>query len=170
MQTGNTGASVAASGNGDASSSRSLIGGLLNLQDILLGLEAANRRELFDAVDRHVAHAHGLPKGLAALSLTNRERIGSTGLGAGVAVPHARLRQLGHVCLVYARLGAAIDFGAPDGHPVQHVLVLLVPEQACQQHLDIILADMTRVFQNPRFRQRLHRCNCAQEVKQLFGS
>ena len=153
---------------GGVADGHSQMAGLLGIQDILLDLHVANKHELFDAVDQHVAHAHGLPKGAAAIALTNRERIGSTGLGEGVAVPHARLRQLGRVGLLYVRLASPIAFDAPDGHPVKDVLVLLVPEQACQQHLDI-LAEMTHMFPNRRFRQRLHQCVSAQEVWQLFA-
>jgi PTS system nitrogen regulatory IIA component len=171
-RTGKGGADVAtaasASGFDDADGLTN-IAKLLGPQDILLDLAVSDKQALFDAVDRHVAHTHALPKGCAAVSLTNRERIGSTGLGQGVAVPHARLRQLGHVVLVYVRLKTAIEFDAPDGHPVQDVLVLLVPEKACQQHLDI-LAEMTRVFPNRRFRQRLAQCATPEAVQRLFAS
>ena len=146
----------------------SLLAGLLGPQDVLLDVQVKDRRALFELVDAHLAHQHGLPKGCAALGLGNRERIGSTGLGGGVAVPHARLRQLGHVCLLYVRLAKPIDFEAPDAQPVKDVLVLLVPEKACQQHLDI-LADMMHLLPNRRFRQRLHQCQTAEEVRQLLA-
>lgn len=145
----------------------SLLAGLLGPQDVLLDVQVKDRRALFELVDAHLAHQHGLPKGCAALGLGNRERIGSTGLGEGVAVPHARLRQLGHVCLMYVRLAKPIDFDAPDAQPVKDVLVLLVPEKARQEHLDI-LADLTQMFSKRRFRQRLHTCETPDAVRELL--
>ncbi len=144
------------------------LAGLLEPQDVLLDVQVADRRALFDLVDTHVAHQHALPKGCAALGLGNRERIGSTGLGDGVAVPHARLRQLGHVCLLYVRLATPIPFDAPDGKPVRDVLVLLVPDKACQQHLDI-LADVGRLFSSRHLRKQLHRCETVDAVRALLA-
>ncbi len=145
------------------------IADLLGTQDILLDVDVANKSGLFAAIDRHMVQAHGMAKGFTTMSLNNRERIGSTGLGDGVAVPHARVKDLRDVHLLYIRLLSPIAFDAPDGKPVVDLLVLLVPDKACQQHLNI-LAEMSRVFPDRRFRMRLHQCTSTMDVKQLFKS
>lgn len=145
------------------------IADLLEAQDILLDLEVVNKAQLFETIDQHMVQAHGMAKGFAAMSLNNRERIGSTGLGDGVAVPHAHVKNLQQVHLLYIRLKSPMAFDAPDGNPVRDVLVLLVPHLASQQHLDI-LAEMTQVFPNRGFRQRLHQCGSPTAVKQLFDA
>lgn len=154
-------------GMGEARRHAPLLGGLLGPQDVLLDVRVRDRHSLFELVDAHLARQHALPKGCVALGLANRERIGSTGLGDGVAVPHARLRQLGHVGLLYVRLAQPIAFDSPDGKPVRDVVVLLVPEKACQQHLDI-LADVSRLFANRRLRKQLHQCETVEAVRALL--
>ncbi|WP_366504391.1 PTS sugar transporter subunit IIA [Propionivibrio sp.] len=69
----------------------------------------------------------------------------------------------------YVGLKSPIPFDAPDGKPVSDILVLLVPKQATEEHLQI-LAEATQMFSDGRFRERLHQCKHAQEVKQLFAT
>jgi PTS system nitrogen regulatory IIA component len=145
------------------------IADLLESQDILLDWDVADKVKLFESIDQHMVNTHGLTKGLTMMSLRNRERIGSTGLGDGVAVPHARVQNLREMHLLYIRLQSPIAFDAPDGKPVVDVLVLLVPDQARQLHLNI-LADISRVFADRRFRVRLNQCTSDCDVKQLFNA
>ena len=143
------------------------IADLLESPDILLDWDVADKGELFESIDQHMVMTHGLTRGFTAMSLNNRERIGSTGLGEGVAVPHARVQNLRDIHLLYIRLQSPIAFDAPDCKPVLDVLVLLVPDQARQLHLNI-LADISRVFADRRFRLCLHQCTSDCDVKQLF--
>lgn len=140
---------------------------LLSAEDILLDLEVADQDQLFLEVGRHMEAAHGLPQEWVARSLARREQVGSTGLGDGFAIPHARVADLKRVLLAYIRLKTAIPFAAPDGQPVAEILVILVPKEACAEHLSL-LADATRMFSNHQFRARLLLRKQAQEVKQLF--
>lgn len=110
---------------------------------------------------------HAMPQAWVAASLAHRERIGSTGLGEGVAIPHARVKDLEKIQIAYAHLKSAIPFDAPDGKPVSDVLVLLMPKQATEEHLSI-LAEATQLFSDRQFRERLHQCQHALEVRQLF--
>ena len=112
---------------------------------------------------------HATPQAWVAASLAHREKIGSTGLGEGVAIPHARVKDLERIQVAYAHLKIPISFDAPDGKPVSDVLVLLVPKQATEEHLSI-LAEATQMFSDRQFRDRLHLCKHALEVKQLFQS
>ncbi|WP_310446168.1 PTS sugar transporter subunit IIA [Thiobacillus sp.] len=138
-------------------------------ENICLDVAVSNKLELFDVIGRHMEREHGLPGEWAVRSLSRREQAASTGLGKGVAIPHARVKDLERMQVAYLRLQSPIPFDAPDGNPVGDILVLLAPSQADEAHLRI-LADATQLFSDRRFRLRLHRCSHAQEVKHLFDA
>ena len=144
------------------------IADLLPGRDIILDLEVENKDQLFEEIGRHMEATHGMPQAWVVLSLSRREQVGSTGLGEGVAIPHARIKDLLYIQLAYVRLKSPIPFGAPDGKPVSDILVLLVPKQATEEHLTI-LAEATRLFSDARFREHLHQCGQSAAVKQLFA-
>jgi PTS system nitrogen regulatory IIA component len=98
---------------------------------------------------------HALSPDDVVLNLSRREQAGSTGLGEGVAIPHARVKGLDRIYAFYARLKSPIPFDSPDGRPVSDVLVLLVPGPATEEHLTI-LADAMRMLSDRRFRKRLN--------------
>ncbi len=87
-------------------------------------------------------------------SLCSRERLGSTGLGHGVAIPHGRSARAAAATGAFLRLGEPVDFGAPDGQPVDLVFALVVPEHYAQQHL-MLLASLAEMFGDADFRDRL---------------
>lgn len=87
-------------------------------------------------------------------SLCGRERLGSTGLGHGVAIPHGRSARATTATGAFLRLGEPVDFGAPDGQPVDLVFALVVPEHYAQQHL-LLLANLAEMFGDAAFRQQL---------------
>lgn len=145
------------------------IASFLGAQDICLDLDVANKRELFDAVGRHMEQRHGVPQERVVRSLARREGSGSTGMGQGVAIPHARLDGLDRILALYVRLKSPIPFDAPDDQPVSDILVLLVPAPAVSEHLTI-LAEAARMFSARRFRRRLHSCTDQQGAMQLFST
>jgi PTS system nitrogen regulatory IIA component len=142
---------------------------LLLPKDILLDVCIPGKSELLDKIGRHMEWVHGIPATSVIRSLEHRERIGSTALGQGIAIPHARIRELDRIQLAYLRLKLPIPFDAPDGKPISDVLVILVPRSATEEHLRI-LAETSQMFSDPRFREQLHRCTHPAEVKQLFDS
>ena len=83
--------------------------------------------------------------------LVERERLGSTGLGEGCALPHARVPGLGRTLAAFLRLRTGVDFDSPDREPVDLVFGLLVPEESTDEHLEI-LASIARVFSSERVR------------------
>ncbi len=145
------------------------IADLLRTEDILLDLDVVTISQLFDEIGRHMESRHGMPQAWVVLSLSRREEVGATGLGEGVAIPHARIKDLERIQVAYFRLAAPIPFAAPDGKPVSDVLVLLVPKQAMEEHLSI-LADATRIFSDTRFRKHLNLCAQPSAVRQLFAT
>lgn len=108
---------------------------LLRPDAVLTGLPATNKKLLFGQLAGVAARLTGLDARDLADRLALREKLGSTGFGAGVAIPHARLDELPAITGVFARLAQPIDFAAVDDLPVDLVFVLLSPSDAGAEHL-----------------------------------
>jgi nitrogen PTS system EIIA component len=132
----------------------SQIASLLPAGNILLDLDAGSKARLFDAVGALFETNRGLAKKVVVDSLLAREKLGSTGLGQGIAIPHGRIRGLREAQGAFVRLKSPIPFDAPDGKPVAQVFVLLVPEHATEQHLQL-LSELAQMFSEARFRESL---------------
>jgi nitrogen PTS system EIIA component len=141
---------------------------LLLLEDIRLDTDVPDKARLLEEIGRHMERFHALPQAWVIQSLSRREQVGSTGVGEGVAIPHARVRGLDRIQVAYMRLKLPIPYGAPDGKPVSDILVLLVPKEATEEHLKV-LADASRMFIDSRFRTRLHACANPIDVRQVFA-
>jgi nitrogen PTS system EIIA component len=162
---GNRSASIRAAG---GQSAMNLIAQLLSPEDILLDVDASSKKRVFEEVGRLFERRHGLAQAQVVDSLSAREKLGSTGLGHGVAIPHARIKGLPKAVAAIVRTRLPIPFDAPDGKPVSDMVVLLVPEQATEEHLQI-LAWIAQVFADRQFRQRLRMCVDAASVSRLFA-
>jgi PTS system nitrogen regulatory IIA component len=145
-----------------------LVAQLLSSEDILLDSDASTRQAVFEEVGRLFERRHGLPRTQVVESLNAREKLGSTGLGQGIALPHARIKNLTHAVAAFVRLKLPIAFDAPDAKPVWAMPILLVPERATEQHLQI-LAELAQMFSDSRFRERLRTCDDAGAVYQLLA-
>ena len=141
---------------------------LLSSEDILLDLDASTKQGVFEDVGRLFERRHGLPRTQVVESLNAREKLGSTGLGQGVALPHARIKNLTQAVAAFVRLKLPIAFDAPDAKPVWAMLILLVPERATEQHLQI-LAEFAQMFGDSHFRERLRMCDDVGAVYQLMS-
>ncbi len=141
---------------------------LLPPSHVLLGLEVANRDELFEQLSRSFEALCGVPAAIVSAGLTSREALGSTGLGQGLAVPHGHIEDLRRPVALYVRLAMPIPFDAPDGGPVGDVVALLVPQWADSAHLHL-LADVAQYFCDHHFREQLHACEDAAAVCRLFN-
>jgi len=146
-----------------------MVAGLLAPKDILLDVAVDGKSRLLEQIGQHMEWVHGIAQRTVERSLAHREQIGSTALGRGIAIPHARVPDLDRIQLAYLRLAPPIAFDAPDGMPVSDVLVILVPKLASEEHLRI-LAEASEMFSDPRFRDRLHQCRQPAEVQQLFAA
>jgi nitrogen PTS system EIIA component len=140
---------------------------LLPAANVLLDLEAGSKSQLFAAVGRLFETNCGLRSELVIESLLTREKLGSTGLGQGIAIPHGRIKGLREAQGAFARLKAPIPFDAPDGKPVAQVFVLLVPEHATEQHLQL-LSELAQMFSEKNFRELLAAANDAPTLHKLF--
>jgi nitrogen PTS system EIIA component len=131
-----------------------LISRLLPPSNILLGLSASSKKRVFEQAGLLFENNQAIARAAVFDSLFARERLGSTGLGQGVAIPHGRIKGLKEAVAAFVRLQEPVPFDAPDGRPVQLLIFLLVPEQATQQHLDI-LSELAQMLSDKSFREGL---------------
>jgi PTS system nitrogen regulatory IIA component len=144
-----------------------LIKQLLSTENILLNLIAANKEDLFAMIGDKWEQQYHIPANKVIECLTAREKLGSTGLGKEIAIPHARLKGLDHPVAALVRLRNPIEFDAPDGNPVMICFVLIVPEHATEEHLQI-LSNAAEILANPHFREKLELATSADEVSKLI--
>ena len=140
---------------------------LLPATNIVLDLHAGTKSRLFDTMGDLFERSTGLPRATVTASLAARERLGSTGLGQGIAIPHGRIKGLAKATGAFARLATPIPFDAPDGRPVTQAFVLLVPEQATEAHLQL-LSELAQMFSERTFRDQLAGAADAAELARLF--
>ena len=130
------------------------VGELLRLGDINLDVDVPDKVGLLQLIASLLARRLGLSLADVLESLTAREDLGSTALGHGVAIPHARMPQCYAVAGVFVRTKAAVPFDAPDHKPVSLFLALVVPKQATERHLQL-LATAATMFNDRVFREKL---------------
>jgi PTS system nitrogen regulatory IIA component len=150
-------------------SERNVVARLLALEDILLDVDATTRDRVFVEIGRLIAARHGLREQAVVAGLAAREKLGSTALGLGVAIPHARVNGLAHPIAAFVRPRLAIPFDAPDAKPVSFLLFLLVPERATDAHL-ALLAQAASMFCDKAFRDRLNTSVAAPEILATFAA
>ena len=131
-----------------------LIAKLLPAANIALDIEVSSKKRMFEQAGLLFENNQGIGRSTVFDSLFARERLGSTGLGQGIAIPHGRIKGLKEACGAFLRLATPVAFDAPDGQPVRLVFVLLVPEQANETHLQI-LSELAQMFSDRELRNRL---------------
>lgn len=141
---------------------------LLRDDEIVLDADVRDREALLRMGADLLASRNALHGQRVFQALMDRERLGSTAMGGGVAIPHARMAGLERPACAYIRLRQPIAFGAPDGKPVSDFLFLLVPAQASEHHLRLMAA-AAGVFSDAVARSRLHSCERCEDVRELLG-
>lgn len=101
--------------------------------------------------------------------LIARERLGSTGLGEGVAIPHCRMDDIEEIRCAIVKLNQAVDFEAPDGQAVSLIFALLVPTEANDEHLQT-LSSLAEFLSQPKNREDLRACETAEDILEIFAS
>lgn len=145
----------------------SLLANLLPVENILLDLEASSKKRVFEQAGLLFENNNGVARSTVFDSLFAREKLGSTGLGQGVAIPHGRIKGLKEAQGAFLRLTAPVPFDSPDNKPVSLLFVLLVPEQANELHLQI-LSELAQHFSDRGFREALIAAPDATAARQLF--
>lgn len=136
---------------------------------ILLGLEAVSKKRLLEVAGELFEATADMNRALVFDALLAREKLGSTGLGQGVAIPHSRVRGIDKAVGAFIRLAEPLDFDAPDGMPVSLAFVLLAPEGDAEVSLQI-LASLAAFFAEQSFRDKLLAAPDAAAVRALFAN
>ena len=142
---------------------------LIALAGVLVDVDASDKAAVLERIAALLARRSGVPEGDVKEGLAARERLGSTGLGHGVAIPHARMPQCVREAGVFVRTKRPVAFDAPDARPVSLFLGLLVPKQASERHLNL-LATAAAMFADKAFRDKLRTARDATEAQRLLGS
>lgn len=145
-----------------------VISRLLSPENVVLGLNVPDKKRALEEAAALVESRHHLEHAPVFRALWRREQSASTGLGHGVAVPHARIAGISEPIMLLVRPKLPIKFGAPDHQPVSVLFVILVPEHANDEHLQI-LGTVSEMFADKRFRERLDAATEPAAIQRLFS-
>src|SRR3989337_1598660 len=146
-----------------------LISKILLPDNILLDSESTSKKRVFERVGLLFENNQQIARSTVFDSLFAREKLGSTGLGQGVAIPHGRIAKLRDATAAFVKTTHPIPFDAPDGMPVNLIFVLLVPERATDLPLQI-LGELAQMFSDKSFREQLQASNDPAVIHQLFAN
>jgi nitrogen PTS system EIIA component len=137
--------------------------------DVQLDVELRSRRHALEVAAATIARQHGIDRERVLRALWRRELVGSTALGCGVAIPHARIDGIAKPIVLYLRAKTAIEFAAPDGKPVHHILAIAVPTNGDPEaHLEL-LAAIASMMTERTFRDRLATAEDADAIRRAFA-
>ncbi len=142
---------------------------ILPSAQVLVSVDATSKKRAFEAAGLLFENEQGLNRALITDSLFARERLGSTGLGHGVAIPHGRIKGLKAPMAAVFQLAAPIGFDAPDEQAVALLIFLLVPEAATQKHLEI-LSEIAELLGDSALRERMKSSSDAAQLHLLISS
>lgn len=140
---------------------------LLPPSNVIIDLDVASKKRVFEQAGLLFENTFQIARNQVFDSLFAREKLGSTGLGQGVAIPHGRIKGLREAVAALVRMKEAIPFDAPDGQPVNIACILLVPEKATDQHLQI-LSELAQMFNDKKFRESILNSKDAKEIHKLI--
>lgn len=142
---------------------------LLSSQRIFLDPEITSKKKLLEFIATAVAEQTGLTQSAIYSNLLDRERLGSTGMGKGFAVPHARMPDIDSTVACFIRLQQAVNFEAPDNLPVDLIFTIIIPEEATEEHLQILSA-LARIFSREEVCLAIRGASTAEEIIQVIDS
>jgi nitrogen PTS system EIIA component len=136
---------------------------VLNTQAININLTARDKKGVLDELAAPVASAAGATKDQLVKVLMERERLGSTGIGGGIGIPHGKLKNLESLVLGFGLSRQGVNFESMDGRPTHIFFLLLTPENSAGIHLKL-LARISRMLKNDDFKERLMQSQTAEEI------
>jgi PTS system nitrogen regulatory IIA component len=141
---------------------------ILSVAQVLVQVDVSSKKRAFEEAGLLFENLHGLSRALVTDSLFSRERLGSTGLGHGVAIPHGRIKGLKSPMAAVFQLANPIGFEAPDEQAVGLMIFLLVPEAATQKHLEI-LSEIAEMLSDVGLREKLAVAASAPELHRMIS-
>ncbi len=139
------------------------IADIISKSAVLDHVQAASKRELVQCLAEKISTLAGLDERVIFDAVWERENLGSTGYGEGVAFPHARIEGLDKVCGMFARLDEPVDFDSLDGKPVDLVFLLISPENSGADHLTA-LAALSRILKTAGSCEKLRKARTIDEI------
>lgn len=127
---------------------RMTLADIIDARAVLPAVKAQNKKQVLQELSQAIASLVAVDQRVVYETLHRREKLGSTGLGQGIAIPHGRLPNINRVYGLFARLASPVDFESVDGQPVDLVFVLLAPDHAGADHLTA-LARISRLLREP---------------------
>ena len=146
----------------------SQIAQLLSIENIVLDLDVTSKKRVFEHAGLLFENHQGIARSTVFDSLFAREKLGSTGLGLGIAIPHGRIKGLKEATGALLRLRTPVPFDSLVGKPVSLLFVLLVPEHANEQHLQI-LSELAERFSDRNCREALAKAESAEAVLEILS-
>lgn len=146
----------------------SVLAKYLTLDAVRVDVEVTSRKRLFEEAALAIEAAYGEPHDEVFNALFERERLGSTGLGCGCAVPHGRLADISEPAVVLLRAKTPVDYDAPDGVPVTLAMAIIVPEENPEAHL-ALLRETAALFSEASMRTALCQAPAAVDVCRLIA-
>ena len=144
-----------------------LIAKLLPEANVIIDLDVSSKKRVFEHAGLLFENNNSVSRSQVFDSLFAREKLGSTGLGQGIAIPHGRIKGLKDAVGAVVRTRQPIPFDAPDGQNVSIIFVLLVPDRATDMHLQI-LSELAQMFSEKPFREQLMAAPTAAELHRLI--
>ena len=144
-----------------------LISKVLPPENVILDADSTSKKRIFERIGVLFENNQHVARNQVFDSLFAREKLGSTGLGHGVAIPHGRIKGLRDAIAVFTKTQIPIPFDAPDGQSVNLIFALLVPERATDLHLQL-LGELAQMFSDKTFREQLQNSNDQAVIHQLF--
>jgi PTS system nitrogen regulatory IIA component len=140
---------------------------LLPQANVIIDLDVSSKKRVFEQVGLLFENNNNIARSQVFESLFAREKLGSTGLGQGIAIPHGRIKGMKEATGAVVRTKQPIPFDAPDGQNVSIIFVLLVPDRATDMHLQI-LSELAQMFSDKAFREQLLAAPTAAELHRLI--
>jgi PTS system nitrogen regulatory IIA component len=144
-----------------------LISKLLPVENVLVDLDVGSKKRVFEQAGLLFENNQHIARSVVFDSLFAREKLGSTALGQGIAIPHGRIKGLRDATGALIRMRAPIPFDATDGLPIRLIFVLLVPERSTELHLQI-LSELAQMFSDKQFRDDLSAAPSAEAMHRLM--
>ncbi|RTL52688.1 MAG: PTS IIA-like nitrogen-regulatory protein PtsN [Rhodocyclaceae bacterium] len=144
------------------------IANILPVANVVADLEASSKKRAFEQAGLLFENHYGLARATVYDALFDREKLGSTGLGQGIAIPHGRIKGLKEARGAFMRLATPVPYEAPDGLPVNLMFILLVPEAATEKHLQL-LSELAQMFSDKAFREALLAAADAEALHAVFA-
>lgn len=142
------------------------LGDIISREGVISSLKAKTKKSALQELSERASVLTGAPQRDIFDALQQRERLGSTGLGRGIAIPHVKLRGIERIHCLFARLDQPIDFESLDGEPVDLIFLLLAPEHASGDHLKA-LARISRLLREPHALEHLR---AARDITGLYAA